>query len=131
MSVTLNSVMDELGVRLATITGLRVFDFAPKSAQAPFAFVNMPSSLDYDLTYGRGSDRFTVDVYVAVGNQVDRAARDAVAEYCATSGAASVKAALEGSTTDFTTRVQRVTFGSIQLASGDFFGAVFTVDCAG
>lgn len=122
--------MDELGVRLATVTGLRVFDFPPKSAQAPFAFVDLPSSIDYDATYGRGSDRFTINVYVAVANQVDRSARDAVTAYCGT-GAGSVKNALEGATTTFTTRVRTATFGTIQLASGDFLGVTFELDIAG
>jgi hypothetical protein len=130
MSLVLSAVMDELGVRLATISGLRVFDFPPKSAQAPFAFVDFPQRLDYDATYGRGSDRLTLDVYVAVANQVSRSTRDAIVAYCGTA-AGSVKNALEGSTTSFTTRVTAVEFGQISLASGDFFGAVFTLDIAG
>lgn len=130
MSVTLGSVMDELGLRLAAVPGLRIFDFPPKSAQAPFAFVDLPRQIDYDASFGRGSDRFGIDVYVAVANQVDRAARDALALYCGT-GVGSVKDALEGSKAQFTARVQSVTFGTIQMASGDFLGAVFSVDIAG
>lgn len=130
VSTNIGAVMDELGVRLATVTGLRVFDFPPKSAQTPFAFVDMPSSIDYDATYGRGSDRYTINVYVAVTAQVDRSSRDAVAAYCGV-GVGSIKNALEGATTVFTTRVQSATFGTIQMASGDFFGVTFQCDIAG
>lgn len=124
----LTDLMDQVGVALGTITGLRVYDFPPKSAQAPFAFVDFPDSVDYDLTYGRGEDRTTFDVVVAVANQVDRSARDAIAAYAAGSGAKSVKAAVEAGTVGNSARVQRVEFRTIVLASGTFQGAVFQVD---
>lgn len=124
----MGAVMDDLGARLGTITGLRVFDFPPLSAQAPFGFVNLPESINYDLTYGRGSDRMSVDVYVAVASVVDRAARDALSTFAA---GTSVKAALE--LQPFTVGVYRVTsvdFGPIVLASQAYLGAVFHVDVA-
>lgn len=124
----LTDVMDQIGVGLATITGLRVFDFPPKSAQPPFAFVDMPDSIDFDLTLNRGSDRATFTVVVAVADVVDRAARDAIAEYAAGSGGKSVKAALDAATIGTSARVESVTFRPVALAQGTYAGAMFTVD---
>ncbi len=123
-ALTVGAVMDALGVQLSTVTGLRVFDFEPLSAQPPFAFVGMPDTLTYDQTFGRGSDRMTIPVVVCVGNQVDRAARDAISAYA---DGASIKAALQAATA-FSCRVTDVTFGSVMLAGGNYFGATFSVD---
>lgn len=120
--------MDDLGTALATISGLRVFDFPPKSAQPPFAFVDMPDSVDFDLTLNRGSDRATFSVVVAVADVVDRAARDAIAAYAAGSGASSVKAVLEAATIGTSLRVVSVEFRPVTLAAGTYAGAIFEVD---
>jgi hypothetical protein len=120
--------MDRLGVALATVDGLRVFDFPPDSAEPPFAFVAMPESIDYDLTFGRGYDRFTLQVHVGVGTQVDRETRDALAGW-ASGAPGSVKAAIEG-IDDFTAQVLRAEFGIIQLAGQAYPGVAFTIDIA-
>lgn len=127
-AANLTDVMDQLGVALATISGLRVFDFPPKSAQPPFAFVDMPERLDWDLTYQRGSDRATFPVVVAVADVVDRAARDQIAAYAAGSGAQSVKAAIDGATVGQTARVMSCEFRPVQLAAGTYAGCIFDVD---
>ncbi len=123
--------MDTLGQRLATYAGLKVYDFPPKSAQAPFAFVSLPEGIDYDLTYGRGSDRCTLDVYVGIGTQLDRQARDRISLYAAADD--GIKEALEtaapGEVAAFqSVRVRRVEFRTISLATVDYVGAVFTLD---
>lgn len=121
----LGDIMDALGVALATVPNLRVFDFPPQSAVPPFAFVDMPL-VTYDLTYGRARDRFTFLVYVGVGTQVDRATRDRLAEYAA---GTSIKAAIEGITA-FACRVTQAEFTQIGLAGGSYPGVIFTVDVA-
>lgn len=108
----------------SAIGGVRVFGFPPKSATAPFCFVN-PTRVDYDLTYGRGFDRFELEVYVAVAAQVDRASWSQITDYA---DGASVKAAIDGIGPGY--RTTSVTFGEIQLAGGTYLGAVFTVDVA-
>ncbi len=128
MTTTLTAAMDQLGVALATVTGLRVFDFPPKSAQPPYAFVDFPDSLDYDLTYRDTGDRATFQVVVCVANQVDRSARDAIAAYAAGSGSKSVKAAIEAGTVGLSARVTRVEFRTIVMSAGTYQGAVFDVD---
>lgn len=120
--------MDQIGTALVTVPGLRVFDFPPKSAQPPFAFVDMPDRVDFDLTYARGADRATFTVVVAVADVVDRAARDAIAAYAAGSGASSIKAVLDAATIGTSARVESVEFRPVTLAGGSYAGAIFDVD---
>ncbi len=94
MSINVNTQMDAIGTALATITGLRVFDFRPGSAQPPFAFVDFPS-ITYDNTHARGTDRATFAVLVAVGSASDRASRDEIGAYIAGTGSSSIKTALD------------------------------------
>jgi hypothetical protein len=128
VATDLNAVMDRLGVALATIPGLRVFDFPPASAVPPFVFVDMPETLEYDLTYGRGFDRFTVEVFLGVGTQKDRVTRDLLGAYAA-GGSGSIKQAIEA-IPEFTAQVLRATFTNIGLAGAEYPGIVFTVDIA-
>lgn len=123
-----SAVMDQFGVALATITGLRVFDFPPKSAQPPFAFVDMPERVDYDLAYTRARDRATFTVVLAVADVVDRAARDAISAYAAGTGAASVKAVLDAATIGESARVTSCEFRPVTLAAGTYAGCIFDVD---
>lgn len=129
-AANLNTVMTNIGTGLGTIAGLRVYGFPPKSAQPPFAFVNMPATVAYDLTMGRGSDRFTLEVHVGVAMSVDSMAQSAQADYAAGSGSKSVKAAIEASMGK-AVRVTEARFGTITLAAGDYAGIVFTVDFGG
>lgn len=129
MSVNnIGSVMDQIGVALATITGLRVFDFPPKSAQPPFAFVDMPEGIDFDLSYGRAQDRVNFTVVVAVADVVDRAARDAISVYAAGTGASSIKAVLDAADIGVSARVVSCEFRPVQLSAGAYAGAIFDLD---
>lgn len=125
----LGAVMDDLGTALDTITGLRVFDFPPKSAQPPFAFVDMPTQVDFDLAFRRGQDRMTINVVVCVPDVVDRVARDRIAEYAAGAGASSIKQVLEAAAGAWSSlRVASVEFRPVALAGQAYAGAVFAVD---
>lgn len=124
----LGTAMDAIGTALATISGVRVFDFPPKSAQPPFAFVDMPESIEFDLALGRSCDRASFPVVLAVADVVDRAARDAIAVYAAASGASSVKAVLDAASIGQSRRVVSVEFRPVTLAAGTYAGAIFTLD---
>lgn len=127
----IGAVMDDIGTALGTITGLRVYDFPPKSAQPPFAFVDMPDAIDFDASMQRGYDRTTLNVVVAVADVVDRAVRDQIATYAAGIGASSVKAVLEAALhteNGRTARVRKVTFGPVHLSGQAYYGAIFELD---
>lgn len=91
----LADVMQEIGDRLGTIAGLRVYPFPPDTVQTPAAIVTFPDTYTYDETYGRGMDRMTLPVVLMVGKAWDRASRDALAPYLDGAGATSIKAVLE------------------------------------
>lgn len=98
-ALDLNAVMDGLGVRLATISGLRVFDYPTDQLEPPAAVVGLPTEIAYDYSKARGFDRATFPVFVVVGGAFARAARDALGPYLAGSGPQSIKAAIEGDRT--------------------------------
>lgn len=130
MSVgNVSTVMDQLGLALGRIPGLRVFDFPPKSAQPPFAFVDVPDSVEFDLAYARGNDRARFVVVVAVADVVDRSARDTIAAYAAGTGATSVKAAIDADPLiGVSARVTSCEFRPVTLAAGTYAGCIFNVD---
>jgi len=135
--INLADVMDELGDRLATISGLRVHRWPPDSITPPAAIVSYPDSYEFDSTYGRGMDRVEIPVIVVVGKVSDRAARTRLSRYVAGSGPASVKYVLERAgepaqpyTAIDSLRVTRVDFDVVTIAGTDYLAATFTVDIA-
>lgn len=101
MSIDQNAVMDALGVALAVVGGLRIYDYPPESVAAPAAVVNYPADVR-QATYGppaTATDMAVFPVHVVVGRTSDRAARDAIGAYMASSGPSSVSAALEADPT--------------------------------
>lgn len=129
----IGAVMDEVGDALDTIAGLRVFRFPPDAAAPPFGIVAWPSDITFDATYGRGSDRLTLPVIVGVARSNDRAAWAQLGPYCDGSGAASVKAVVEGHT--YTAcdppRVTRVEFAPLVLGGTEYEAAFFDLDISG
>lgn len=128
MASDLSTVMDQIGTALAGITGLRAYDFPPKSAQPPFAFVDMPEQVAYDASMKRGLDRVSINVVVCVADVVDRMVRDQISAYAAGSGATSIKAVLEAATIGESCRVQSAQFRPVLMAGTAYFGAVFALD---
>jgi hypothetical protein len=129
-ALDLNALMDAVGVALAGITGLRVFDFQADAATPPAAIVGMPSEVAYDFTKGRGSDHVTIPVTVLVGRVVDRSARDDLSAYVAGAGSKSVKATLDGNLSGAvqTCRVSAARIEVVQLGAVDYLGATFDLE---
>lgn len=131
--MNLADVMDEIAVALGTISGLRVTAYTAQRINPPAAWVEWPDGLDYDAAMGRGSDRMTLPVRVAVGAVDSRSARDQLAAYVDGSGASSVKAAVEAHSTAAydSARVTSVEFGVIPVAGVEYLAASFSVDIIG
>jgi hypothetical protein len=119
--------MDQLGVTLATITGLRVFDFPPDTVSAPAAVVGWPSEITYDSTMQRGADEAVFEVHVLVGRVSDRSARDALAAYLDGSGSKSVKVAIEAGTVGDSARVRSAAVSVMTVSGMEFLAATFDV----
>jgi hypothetical protein len=94
--MNLADVMDEVGKAMATLTGLRVSPWPAASINPPAGYVSYPQSVDYDETYGRGTDQFTdLPVVLLAGEVNSKEARNTVARWAAGSGATSLKQAVE------------------------------------
>lgn len=131
MSLSTAAVLDGLGARLATISGLRVKDYLADAVAPPTAVVAI-EAIAYDATMARGLDGGTFLVHVLVAKASDRAARDNLDGYLASSGAKSVKAAIEADPTlgaaAQSTRVQSAAVSVMTVAAIDYLAATFTVD---
>lgn len=132
MPLDLNATMDALGVRLATIAGLRVFDYPPDAVSGPSGVIAYPEALEYDQTYNAGADRATFPVHVLTGKVSERAARDRVGAFVARAGASSVKTVLEADPTLAgavdSLRVARATFSTMTVGGVEYLAATFDVE---
>lgn len=130
MAGNLGTVMDNIGLALDMIPGVRAYDFPPKSAQPPFGFVDMPDIIEYDAAMKRGKDRMRISVVLAVADVVDRQVRDDLAAYMATTGDKSVKTTLEtmGAGIGDSVRVTSADPRPVTIAGTQYMGIVFELD---
>ena len=133
MALDLNAVMDAIGAQLATIDGLRVYDYAADGASPPAAIVAMPETVEYDATMGRGADRVVIPVTVLVGKVSERTARPALAAFVSGTGSSSIKAAIEAGDSDLagaaqTVRVSDARIEVVTISAVEYIGATFSVE---
>lgn len=95
---TMSELRTGLATRLATISGLRTSATLPDQPQPPQAVI-YPDRVTYDSALGRGLDEYTFIVLVIVGRIAERSAQTSLDRYCESSGATSIKAAIEGEAT--------------------------------
>jgi hypothetical protein len=95
MNVT--NVRTGLKTRLATITGLRVWDSIPDQVTPPGAVVGQ-LDFTFDIDNARGLDIANVDVYVIVQRFDARSSQNQLDDYLG-SGAKSIKTAIEADRT--------------------------------
>jgi hypothetical protein len=131
--MNIGSVMDELGVALKTITGIRVFPYSANQLTAPAAVVGWPESYTYDDTMGRGKDHGVFPVFIVVGAMSARTARANLSKYSDGAGTSSVKVAIESHTYTSceSVRVQSCEFNPITVGGTEYLGATFQVDVIG
>jgi hypothetical protein len=98
MPATPSQVVTGLKNRLATISGLRTFNYQPSSLNPPVGFP-LINRIQYHGAMGGGLVIYDCTVYVIVGRYTDDRAFDDADDYLAYSGAKSVRAALEGDQT--------------------------------
>jgi len=131
--MNIDTVMTEVAVLLRLIPNLRVFDYPISTVEPPTALVSLPE-ITFDLTYGRGSDKFALPVLLVIGKVVDRAARANLAPYVAGSGPRSFKAALElpDVYASFDTlEVQTCTFDVVEFGAIEYLAGTFMLDITG
>lgn len=131
--MNLRNVMIELATQLDTIPELNVFSFPADSVVPPAAMVLWPVDVAYDMTYGRGSDRMTLQVVVVVGRRDSESTRDELSAYIDGSGPRSIKQVLESGTYTAFDAVRVIGADIGQWAIGDtpYMAALFDLDIAG
>jgi hypothetical protein len=129
----LAAVMAEMGTKLDAISGLKVFPYTSDNISPPAACVELPDGLNFDQTYGRGSDAMTLAVTLAVAKVDASNAHTQLAQYANGSGAKSVKQALEvePNAAYDTLAVKSATFGKVKFGGLWYLGAIFEVDVFG
>lgn len=122
-----STVRANLKTALQTVSGLRVLDTIPDSANIPtqgaLAVVGM-LDLNFDFTLNRGFDSASCSVLVIVGRMSESAAQNRLDSYLQSSGSSSIKAAIEADKTlggaVQTLRVTSATSGTITVANIDY-----------
>jgi hypothetical protein len=125
--VNLVTLADELAAAADTIAGLRVAATPGEAIRAPALVVGLPRSVEFDQTYGRGSDVVRVVLYLMVGRTSERAGGRAMLGYLSGSGATSIKAAIEGATYTAAdvVHVESADAGAISADGVEYLGATF------
>jgi hypothetical protein len=129
-----STVRSGLKTRLATISGLKTYDYIPDSVNVPGAVVGQ-LDLDFDASLNRGLDRASCTILLIVGRMSESAGQTKLDGYLASSGSTSVKAAIEADVTlggaVQTLRVTNATAGSVQVAATDYLAYRYTVELIG
>lgn len=134
--MNLGNVMDDLGMGLGLIDGLRVHPYWATQISPPAAIIGWPDPLSFDSTMGRGGDRIDLPIYVLVGKIDARSSRDQLSRYLAGSGGDSIKAALERESgwshhSFHSCRVKSAQVEVMTVAAVDYLAATFRVDIIG
>jgi hypothetical protein len=98
MPATISQVATGLQARLATISGLRTFNYQPEQENPPFAYPEI-NRVEYHRAYQGGDVVMDWTIYVVVGRWLDRTAHASLDDYLSYSGAKSIRAAIEGDQT--------------------------------
>lgn len=130
----LTSIRDGLKTNLETISGLTAYEYVPDWIEPPIALVAPINSLNYDSTMARGADTYEIPVIVYISRVDAQLSQDTVDGYLASSGATSVKAAIESDPTlggaAMSVRVVSATdYGEYEVTQGtSFLGVTFNIE---
>lgn len=125
-------IREGLATSMATITSLDTEAYIRDIADVPVAMVGGPDPLEFDQTFGRGSDEYDFPVIVFASRVDDEGGQSQLDSYLDPFGALSLKAAIESDSTlggvveDL--RVQRVQdYGPHEINGVQYLGAVLIV----
>lgn len=126
--LNMSATMDAIAAT-ALASGLIKRAYQPGEAvQPPCLLVDYPSSIDFDATFGRGSDKATFPFFVCCGKASERTARDVLSAYIA--GATGMKDALDGNLGGVvqTARVTDCQINTMTIAGVEYIGARFELE---
>lgn len=94
MAATVTQIATALATKLATVSGLRTFNYQPEQINPPIAFPVL-TAVTYHRAFQGGDVMSDWDIIVVVGRYTDSRAFAALDGYLSYDGASSVRAALE------------------------------------
>lgn len=120
-----------LATRLGTISGLRTTTETPDTISPPVAIVNV-ANVNYDRSFQRGLDEYNFVVTVIVGRVGERSAQRLLDSYVSSTGASSVKLAIEldktlGGKCDSLRVSDMRNYGSLVIGEITYLAAEFNV----
>lgn len=98
MPASISQVATGIQTRLATITGLRVYNYQPEQLNPPIGFPVL-NSIQYHRAFQGGMMEMDWSIIIVVGRYLDRVAHDRLDGFLSFNGATSVRAALEADKT--------------------------------
>jgi hypothetical protein len=131
VAATISQVNAGIKTRLATISGLRVFDYMPDAVNPPLAFPVL-TGIEYHKAFSGGDVQFSYNVGVVVGRVSERTAQTTLDQFMSYSGASSIRAALEGDKTlggivDTLTLSSSANISSLAIGDANFITVDFTL----
>lgn len=129
----IKTVMEELAAELLASSIINVYDYVPKSIQAPAAIIVFPETMEFDATFGRGLDMMRVPVLVVISELSSKSAAEDLSVLASGSGVNSVKVRLEEHTpvSYHSLRVVGFRTDPITFNGVDYLSATFEVEIAG
>lgn len=129
---SISAIRNGIKDRLATISGLHALDTVPGNVTPPAAVVRRRQT-SYDSTMARGSDDHQFTVSLLVSQASWEHGQEELDKYLATSGASSVKAAIEGDMSlggvvHFARVVSAGEDGIVDYAGVSYFSVDFTLE---
>jgi hypothetical protein len=120
-----------LATNLGTISGLRTTTETPDTITPPIAIVNV-ANVNFDKTFARGLDEYNFVITCVVGRVGERTAQRLLDSYVSSTGASSVKLAIESDKTlggkcDTLRVTDMRNYGSIVIGEITYLAAEFNV----
>jgi hypothetical protein len=118
-----------IATNLATISGLRTGATIPENVSPPYAIV-APSGISYHQSMRNGMSTYNFTVTLVVGRADARSAQNALDAFCGSTGASSIRSAIESDRTlsgkafDCVVTGMR-NYGSISIGDNTYLAAEF------
>jgi hypothetical protein len=128
---SITSLRSGLATNLATISGLRTTTETPDTISPPVAIINV-ANVNFDKTFARGLDEYNFVITCVVGRVGERTAQRLLDSYVSSTGASSVKLAIEsdktlGGNCDTLRVTDMRNYGSIVIGEITYLAAEFNV----
>lgn len=129
--MTISNIRSALATNLATISGLRTASEIPDNPSPPIAVVQI-TNVSYDGAFQQGMTTYNFLVSVIVGRVAEREAQRRLDAYSSTTGASSIKNAIESDRTlggnAYDVKVTEMTnVGAVLLGEATYIAADFAV----